>query len=101
LPQHPQQLPVSQLDHGGERFGSPAQIRIDPATRAAPLRNANSSASAPQRRLPCHCSNVAALRIKRRFQGLRGEFNCAQGSAAPPCQSMSKIIFTGDVDPDA
>ena len=33
------------------------------------LRNANSSATVPQRRTPCHCWNVAALRIKRRFLG--------------------------------
>jgi len=45
LPQHPQQLPVSQLDHGGERFGSPARIRISPATQTAPFRNVISSAT--------------------------------------------------------
>jgi hypothetical protein len=87
----------SHAGQGRERFGSPAthpqRRRNSPVT---PLRNANSSATPPQRRTPCHHSNVAALRIKRQLSGLP-----ISGNWTSPGDNIHENYFAGSVDPDA
>ena len=92
-----------QRRQGGERFGSsvtaPQRRGNVPVTS---LRNVNSSASVPQRRTPSLRSNVAALRIKRRFGGCP-----VRGTGLRPTRLRGSIsvqgenYFAGDVDPDA
>ena len=59
------------------------------AKHAGALRNVNSSATLPQRRTPCSCSNVAAWWIKRRFGG--------PGLAAPASPGAPVALDAGRV----
>jgi hypothetical protein len=84
-----------QWGQGPGRFGSSESVpQRGQNMPVSWFRNVNSSASVPQRRTPCHCWNVAALRMLRQFRGAarRGEPYFARGDAAAPFLSKVKII---------
>ena len=80
LPQNPQQLPETMRDKADSVSDHPQRRRNVPVTS---FRNVIASATFPQRRMPCRCSNVAAWRVRWRFWKLPGAGNRSSPGTAP------------------